>query len=259
MGSPPSALATSYDHLRPAYERDGYVIIRNFLTPAELADLQERMDRYIRDVVPTLPDGDAFYEDKSRPETLKQMNHLGQDAGFREYCQKPKFIVLGRSLAGEEANLQDPQWFNKPPGTQHPTPPHQDNYYQNLKPCVSGTIWIALDRIDEENGCLRYVAGSHLRGYRPHGRSSVLGFSQGILDFGPDDLARESKMILEPGDASVHHGMTIHRAEPNCSLTRHRRAFALLYKGVSCGRDEEAYARYKASLKAQHEQLGLAT
>ena len=26
------------------------------------------------------------------------------------------------------------------------------------------TIWLALDPVDEQNGCLRYVAGSHRRG-----------------------------------------------------------------------------------------------
>ena len=28
-------------------------------------------------------------------------------------------------------------------------------------------MWLALDPVDAENGCLRYVDGSHLRGYPP--------------------------------------------------------------------------------------------
>ena len=42
-----------------------------------------------------------------------------------------------------------------PPGVDHPTPPHQDNYYFNLKP-LNVVIWLALDDVDDENGCLRY-------------------------------------------------------------------------------------------------------
>lgn len=247
----------AYEEYKAAYDRDGFVVIRQFLSADEVGEIREKLARYIRDVVPTLPDSDAFYDDKSRPETLKQMNHLGKEPIFQEYFNQPKFRALGQAMAGEEASIVDPQWFNKPPGTNHPTPPHQDNYYQNLKPCVSGTIWVALERVDEENGCLNYVRGSHLTGYRPHGRSNVLGFSQGITDFGDEDRAKEEMIILEPGDAAVHHGMTIHRADPNRSATRHRPAFAILYKGVSCRRDEDSYSRYKASVQQQHEALGL--
>ena len=53
--------------------------------------------------------------------------------------------------------------------------------------------------------------------------------------------------------------MTIHRAEPNRSQARNRRAFAMVYKGVSCRRDEASYARYQESAKQQHESLGLKT
>jgi phytanoyl-CoA hydroxylase len=101
------------------------------------------------------------------------------------------------------------------------------------------------------------VPGSHKAGFRPHGRSNILGFSQGILDYGPADQAREVKVHLQPGDAVAHHGMTIHRAEPNRTTDRNRRAFAMVFKGASCRRDEEGFARYQAAQKLQHEMLGL--
>jgi phytanoyl-CoA hydroxylase len=249
----------TFTDYKPSFDRDGYVIVRSFLSPADFADLTRNLDRYIREVVPTLPDKDAFYVDKSRPETLKQLQHMGGDPFFRAYTRHPTWNALARALIGEEAEVQQPEWFNKPPGTSSPTPPHQDNYYFCLKPPNVLTIWLALDPVDEPNGCLRYVVGSHRRGIRPHGRSSILGFSQGITDFGPDDRQREVQIHLQPGDAVVHHGNTIHRAEPNASPTRNRRAFAMVFKGLSCKRDEEAFARYLAALKSQHETLGLKT
>src|SRR5687768_16316974 len=99
---------------------------------------------------------------------------------------------------------------------------------------------MALDTIDDENGCLRYVRGSHLSAIRPHTSSSVLGFSQTIADFGNEsnDVAGEVAVHLQPGDVVVHHGNTIHRADPNRSLTRQRRAFAIVYRGLSCRRDK---------------------
>lgn len=246
-----------YSQFKPSYDRDGFVIVRQLLDTAELAELQCNLDRYIRDVVPTLPDTAAFFDDKSRPETLKQMQHMQGDAFFRDYVRHPNWVALAETLVGEAAACESPEWFNKPPGTNHITPPHQDNYYFCLAPPNVVTIWLALDAVDDENGCLRYVAGSHLRGFRPHARSRVLGFSQGITDHGPADVAREVPIHLQPGDAVAHHGMTIHRAEANRSATRQRRSFAMVFKGVSCRRDDTAFARYQAAVKAQHAELGL--
>ena len=230
-----------------------------FLTADEFAALRAQLHRYIREVVPTLPDKHAFYVDKSRPETLKQMQHMTDDPFFRDYCRHPKWVALAQELIGEAAESQGPEWFNKPPGTESPTPPHQDNYYFNLKPPNVVTIWLAIDPVDADNGCLRYVAGSHRRGIRPHGRSNVLGFSQGITDYGPNDVAGEVPILLQPGDVVVHHGETIHRAEANRSPTRNRRAFAMVFQGASARRDEESYARYMAAVKQQHQQMGLKT
>ena len=236
---------------RPQFERDGFVVVPGFLSPEALAELQGQLDRYIREVVPTLPAAQAMYVDPSRPETLKQLHRLGEDPAFERYRHDPYWLELASDLLGEEVETHQPEWFNKPPGEPAPTPPHQDSYYFNLEPPNVLTIWVALDEVNEENGCVRCLPGSHLQGVRPHGASSVLGFSQGITDYGPADAAREVPLRLRPGDASVHHGLTVHRADPNRSPNRHRRAFALVVNGKSCRRDETAYARYLASLERQ--------
>ncbi len=43
----------------------------------DFTELCDNLDRYICEVVPNLPDADAFYQDRSRPETLKQMQAMG--------------------------------------------------------------------------------------------------------------------------------------------------------------------------------------
>lgn len=249
----------NFENYKSSYDRDGYVIVRQLVSPAVYGELTRELARYIREVVPMLPDKHAFYDDKSRPETLKQLQHMDVDSYFHEYKKHPSWSALARALVGEEVESMGPEWFNKPPGTSKHTPPHQDNYYFCLKPPKVITIWMALDEVDDGNGCLRYVRGSHLQPIRPHSRSSVLGFSQGITNYGPLDEAREERIHLQPGDVVAHHGNTIHRADANASPTRHRRAFAMVLKGLSCRRDEEAFSRYQAALKQQHEQLGLKT
>lgn len=245
--------------LKQAYDRDGFVVVRQLLSPSEFAELREQLARYVRDIVPHLPDGDAFYDDRSRPETLKQMQRLQQDAYFAQYLHHPKWTALATVLLAEPLQVEGAEWFNKPPHTNHVTPPHQDNFYFCYEPPQVLTMWLALDPVDEENGCLRYVPGSHLRGIRPHHRTKTLGFSQGIADYGQEDLAAERPIVMEPGDVTIHHGNTIHRADANRSTTRHRRSFALVMKGVSARRDATAFARYAASAKSQREEFGLKT
>jgi phytanoyl-CoA hydroxylase len=245
--------------LKSRFDRDGFVIVREFLSPSELATLTAQVDRFIREVVPTLTESDAFFVDRDRPETLKQLQHMSVDPFFAEYLADPKWNELAETIIGEPCTAKGPEWFGKPPRTDHPTPPHQDNFYFCLRPPNVATLWLALDPVDVENGCLRYVAGSHRKGIRNHNPTKVLGFSQGIVDFGAEDEAAEVAVTLAPGDIVAHHGETIHRADPNTSATRHRRGFAMVFRGESVQRDEEANVRYQAALKSQHESLGLET
>jgi phytanoyl-CoA hydroxylase len=246
-----------YTTEKQLFDQHGFVIVRQLLGEPEFTELCVNLDRYIREIVPTLPDSDAFYQDRARPETLKQMQRMGGDSFFRDYAQHPKWQTLAEALIGESASSDQPEWFNKPPGINHVTPPHQDNYYFCLAPANVLTIWMALDPVDAENGCLRYVDGSHCDGFRKHAKSKILGFSQGITDYNSEDFTREVAACLQPGDVVVHHGMTIHRADANLSQTRHRRSFAMVFTGKSCQRDEAAFARYTAAAREQHQEMGL--
>ncbi len=253
----PGGALMGCDFDRAYYDRHGFVVVRRFLDGADLAELQAQLARYIRDVVPTLADTAAFYQDRARPETLKQLHQMEADDFFRQYARHPHWTALAQTLVGEEVQPGKPEWFNKPPDTNHITPPHQDNFYFCLEPANVVTLWLALDSIDAENGCLRYVSGSHRGGFRAHARSQILGFSQGITDYSADDFVRETAVLLQPGDLVAHHGMTIHRADANLSSVRHRRSFAMVFQGLSCRRDETAFARYQDSARRQQREMGV--
>ena len=246
----------NHDQVQAAYARDGFVVVRNFLSSDDLGELCASLERYIKEKVPELPDSSAFFHDRARPETLKQLQHI-QDEDLTRYTHDKHWTNLAETLIGEPVHAETPEWFNKPPGIDHTTPPHQDNYYFCLTPASVTTIWVALDPATAVNGALRYVQGSHLLGIRPHGSTNVLGFSQGVTDYGPADAAREQLIELNPGDAVAHHGNTIHRADPNRSETSNRRAFAIVFQAQSCQRDEDAFQRYMQNVNQQHQSLGL--
>ena len=247
----------SFESEKRTFEQDGFVIVRQFLSAGELSELRDNLDRYIREIVPGLLDSEAFYVDRGRPETLKQLQRMGRDRFFRDSVQHSKWVGLAEASSGNPFERSSPNGLTSRPERDHVTPPHQDNYYFCFVPPNVVTIWLALDAVDSENGCLRYVAGSHERGFRTHAKSKILGFSQGITDYTPDDFTREVAIVLEPGDAVAHHGMMIHRADANESAARHRRSFAIVFKGVSCLRDEAAFARYQAAAREQRQELGL--
>lgn len=240
--------------LKEQFEEDGYIVVPQFLQGAEFQEVVDNLDRYIRDIVPTLPVEHAYYQDRSKSETLKQMHNMGRDPWFEAYRKNPKWVSLAEGLLGEKAEASEPEWFNKPPNTVHETPPHQDNYYFNLVPANVLTIWVALDPIDEENGCLRFLRGSHKKGVLEHTRSQILGFSQYIPNY--DELkADEVTIKLNPGDASIHHANIIHRADPNTSTMRNRRAFAMVMQGESCEIDQDALVRHEATAKQHVKEL----
>ena len=101
---------------------------------------------------------------------------------------------------------------------------------------MGATIWIALDRADQENGCLRYVRGTHKLDLQ-----SKIG-----LDFDADS---EGAIAVEvnPGDAAIHSALTVHWSEPNRS-DRSRKAISYFYWAAS-SKGNRKYAELMRNLR----------
>lgn len=242
------------DKVRADFNRDGYAAIRPLFDAVQMAEINRELDRYIVEIVPQMPDHEVYYEDRTDRSTLKQMQKLSvYDAYFRDLIETDVIHDMAAAVLGEEVVAENLQYFNKPAGIGQPTPPHQDGYYFHLTPCKAVTGWLALEPVDHENGCIHYVRGSHkAAGFRPHGRSQVLGFSQGITDFGTHDDQANTEAF--PGDAGtflMHDAHTVHWAGANRSPTRSRRALGFVYFGKSAQIDHNAKAAYKAKLEAE--------
>jgi phytanoyl-CoA hydroxylase len=240
--------------LKQDFDRDGYIAIRPLFDAAQMAEINRELDRYLKDVVPKMSPTEVYYEDKSRQDTVKQMMFLERyDGYFAELLKSGVVHELAETVLGEPAIAQNMEYFNKPPGIGKQTPPHQDGYYFKVAPPQAVTGWLALEPVDDENGCLNYVRGSHRgEGWRPHGRSEILGFSQGVSDFGtPDDVANTVSMPGQAGMLLMHHCKTVHWASPNRSPTRSRRALGFVFYGESAKPDEAARIAYQAKLDAE--------
>jgi phytanoyl-CoA hydroxylase len=234
--------------LKSEFDRDGYVVLREFLDSREVAEVQSQLDRYVTAVAPTVPKTDVMYEDKDNPQTLKQLARIREhDAFFADLISQPKWLGLAETLLADRVIPIELEWFNKPPVVGKPTPAHQDGYYFMLEPNEAVTMWLALDNVDEQNGCMRYIAGSHRTGMRQHGRTQVLGFSQGITDYGDADRAAETPVRARPGDLLIHHSLTVHRADGNAS-DRNRRSIGFVYYAARARQDKKSLSEYQAKL-----------
>mgnify|MGYP003477146309 FL=1 len=240
----------NFKTLKESFDRDGYVFIPGFLSPEEVQILNENVKRFISEGIPSMSAGHYFYEDQNDASTLKQMQDLEKyDAYFKTLTVESKYEQLAKALLGEDVICKTVEYFNKPPKIGKPTPPHQDGYYFMIDPPQAVTMWLALEEVVEETGCVKYIKGSHLKGMRPHGRTATLGFSQGIVDFGTEeDVENEIAFPAQPGDLLVHHSITVHRAGANTTTDRTRKAIGLIYFGVSAREDVEAKKRYMAQL-----------
>lgn len=236
------------------FDKDGYVFLPAFLTMDEVNAINKKLEEFIKDKVPGLPFNHVFYEDDKNPATLKQLQDLHvYDPFFTDILKGSKFEEIAEVLLEEKAIGKNLEYFNKPPLIGKPTPPHQDGYYFMLDPPKAITMWMALENVDEETGCVRYIKASHLEGMRPHGKTKTLGFSQGITDYVEKDFAAEIPFPAKPGDLLIHHAMTIHRADGNKSKSRTRRALGLIYFGESAKEDIETKKAYQKNLSEERQ------
>jgi phytanoyl-CoA hydroxylase len=235
--------------IRREYESSGFVVLKSLFSPDQLDEIVARLQRYILNIVPHLPAMDVFYQDKQTNREIRMLSRMeSHDEFFRQLLGTGPLLEMAEYIWRCPAMPHDVAYFNKPVIVGEGTPPHQDGYYFHLEPCEALTMWMALDHVDQHNGCVRYVSQSHRRGMRPHGRTNVLGFSQGILDYGTEaDLRNEVPVCVAPGDVIVHDAMTIHRADPNRS-TRPRRAVGFVYFSSRASVDKAARDRYQQQL-----------
>ena len=144
---------------------------------------------------------------------------------FRRFTLDARLRNTLRALLDAEPLLCADQVFMKPPHFGSAKPYHQDNFYFLCAPADHAvTAWIALDDVDEANGCLRYIGGSHREGLLPH--TEVPGEPYNLA---PEptliDLCREALALVNKGGVVFHHSETLHTSHRNTS-DRWRRGYA---------------------------------
>jgi phytanoyl-CoA hydroxylase len=244
--------------IQNSFDTVGFVRCAGFLDADEIRGAIESLDRFIEGTLASLPREHVFYDDKNDAGSLKQIQQLHTyDPAFEALMIDSKAQRLAECVLRGPVVPKNMQYFNKAAGIGQPTPAHQDGFYFKLDPCEAVTLWLALDDVDEENGCVHYARASHLNGVLPHNTTSTLGFSQGITD--PESYVggeNDIPCLASPGDLLAHHALTIHWAGGNTSPTRSRRALGFIYYSANAREDVEAQEAYQRELAAKLTESG---
>jgi ectoine hydroxylase-related dioxygenase (phytanoyl-CoA dioxygenase family) len=164
-------------------------------------------------------------EDGQEKAPRKIESPFRSSAAFRDFVLDDRLNELIVDLIGHRPLLFSDQIFMKPPKFGSKKPYHQDNFYFRLTPKDHVvTAWIALDDAEEQNGCLRYIDGSHKGDILSH--VPVPGEPYNLA---PDpeliDESKESIAAVRKGGVVFHHVQTLHTSYRNES-DRWRRAYA---------------------------------
>ena len=185
--------------LKAEYDRDGFVVVRGFLSDAEVRELRIRA-LPLADRMTSQDHGAGKYKN-----VIKSLHHY--DGYLDAQLKSGKHVQFLEQLLGGEVEGLSVAWFGRPEGDPQGIDPHVDALGRDGDSKSGVTIWFALDPVNIKNGCLRYLPGSHREEY-----TNVMPIPN-IDRESADVIAAE----LEPGDAVVHSAHTVHWSGGNHS------------------------------------------
>lgn len=134
--------------------------------------------------------------------------------------------VLSALLSNEPLAVQTMMYF-KPPKARGQAL-HQDQYYLRVQPGTCVAAWMALDEIDDDNGCLKVVPGSHTWPLLCTTKAdTTLSFTDVTVPI-PEGTPVQP-VHMAPGDVLFFNGQLIHGSGPNRSENRFRRSLIAHY------------------------------
>lgn len=220
------------------YWTNGFIIFRGLVPAVDVAELVDYTDRLMRE-----------RSEAERGDTTTAtgqylaIEFLHRESEIHErFLLHPNVLDVIEALIGPDILAVQDMLFLKGPGAGGEGH-HQDAYSVPTAPETLIGAWMAIDRADEDNGCLWMATGSHAEPVHP-GTGAIRGARRSMvlsdireLDGlsnptpGRNDLAVVAERypavpaVMDPGDVAFFGGRFIHWSGPNRSPDRTRRAF----------------------------------
>jgi ectoine hydroxylase-related dioxygenase (phytanoyl-CoA dioxygenase family) len=206
-----------------AYAKDGFFFPYDMVSQAEAAE-----------ILADLEAGEA----ETAADRAKLSMLRGYPArllpSFDRLIRHPRLIAAVSQLIGSDLLVWGSGLFIKDANSKSFVSWHQDLNYWGLDGANEVTAWVALTPATVENGCMRFLPGSHKHDLVAH----VDSFAQdNLLTRGQEiavkvDEANAVDVVMRAGQASFHHGHMYHASGPNRTSAR-RVATAIRYVATS--------------------------
>lgn len=233
------------------YHREGYVIVKGLISKddiAKLYDLAEttRVRNAGEQDTATADHTDGIQAEFAANTRIHMLSRVNAEA--ERGLLNGRILDVIEVLIGPDVLALQSMMFLNPPG-RGGQGWHQDSCYIKTHPDTLIGAWVALEEVDEDNGCLWVVPGSnHEPVYPPveigGGNVHAVNAFSDLHDVHnvshlDDNVNTLSKVVakypppisvpLSPGDVLFFHSHLFHRSYPNRTKDRYRRSYVLHY------------------------------
>lgn len=239
------------------FQQNGYLVLPNFKSTAEIAAVRARADQIVRDFdaaeskpifttkeqekkidqyfldsankISCFFEEEAFDESgKLRQEKALSINKIGHalhdlDPVFSAFSRGPQLAQVAQDLGLAQTQIWQAMYIFKQPGIGGEVRWHQDASYFDTVPISVTTFWFALEDATLENGCLWVEPGGHRSPLRERFVREGDQVRVEKLDHTPwPGDATAVPLEAKAGSLVCFHGLLPHYSAPNRSaISRH--------------------------------------
>jgi phytanoyl-CoA hydroxylase len=205
------------------FDADGYTLVRGLFGADEVEKLR---DHYMVLRKRGSYDGDVVGVEASSRDPLKRYPRMAQmhrwDEVSLQWMIDDRLDEVMTTLLGRSPYAVQTMIYFKPPGARGQAL-HQDNFYLKAEPGTCVAAWMALDKVDQANGCLEVIPGSHRWPILCTEKADTkISFTDVTVPLPDPEAAVPVEM--EAGDVLFFHGALVHGSAPNITTDRFRRA-----------------------------------
>ena len=207
------------------YKLNGYVVVENVLPAEQLATLRREVEDLVAQSAAVTENNDIYdLEDThtpQQPRVRRIKNPHAHLPSVAELVRDPKLVGILTRLMGPGVRFQVSKLNMKSAGFGAPVEWHQDwAFYPHTNQNLLAT-GIMLDDVDEDNGPLMVVPGSHKGPVYDH---HFNGYFCGAIDPANCDLdfSKAAMLTGRAGSMTFHHVRAVHGSALNRSAKQRR-------------------------------------
>jgi ectoine hydroxylase-related dioxygenase (phytanoyl-CoA dioxygenase family) len=214
----------------------GYLTLDALTDPEEIQGIRATIERLFKEragenegAYGDLIASDEHLAEENCPQLLNPVNYAPQLHKTRCFQNA---LSVAKQILGDEARFFLDLSILKMPSNGAATPWHQDEAFRDPRfEYTELTIWVPLQDVNLQNGCMQFIPSSHKRSVLEHHSMNDDLASQALQCTGPFDDSAAVACPLRAGGCTIHHPGTLHYARPNGS-DRPRFAYIMVF-GVS--------------------------